>query len=260
MYSFDVFVHLDLHVQWSYIKEIERMLKPGGKVFIHTADLTTSAGWNRFVRQSGYRVEGFYFMTPCKPAGWSAVAGGPERDHPGRRPLPRSTTAAQSERGHACPRRSARQPDIAEHLEALVVQTYPGRSEELSLRISPPAGLVSVIRRRGSPTSHLARFVMRSSVHYGAGQVRSLEPRPQLQSPAQLTSGDGRDRMGRTPSDDAAQAGGRSERACSEPTEAHADEDPRPQPGCGFLHLVLSRSPRMVLPRRLGLLDSARVP
>ncbi len=46
-------------------------------MFIHTADLTTSAGWNRFVRQSGYRVEGFYFMTPCKPAGWSAVAGGP---------------------------------------------------------------------------------------------------------------------------------------------------------------------------------------
>lgn len=64
LYSFDVFVHLDLHVQWRYLQEIERALKPGGKAFLHTANLTSDAGWRRFAAQDRYRVEGFYFMTP----------------------------------------------------------------------------------------------------------------------------------------------------------------------------------------------------
>jgi SAM-dependent methyltransferase len=64
LYSFDVFVHLDLHVQWRYLQEVHRALKPGGKAFLHTANLTTEAGWKRFVEQDRYRVEGFYFMTP----------------------------------------------------------------------------------------------------------------------------------------------------------------------------------------------------
>jgi SAM-dependent methyltransferase len=64
LYSFDVFVHLDLHVQWRYVQEIERALKPGGRALLHTANLTTEAGWQRFVEQDRYRVEGFYFMTP----------------------------------------------------------------------------------------------------------------------------------------------------------------------------------------------------
>ncbi len=64
LYSFDVFVHLDLHVQWRYLQEVHRALKPGGKAFLHTANLTSEAGWQRFVDQDRYRVEGFYFMTP----------------------------------------------------------------------------------------------------------------------------------------------------------------------------------------------------
>lgn len=64
LYSFDVFVHLDLHVQWQYVQEMARVLKPGGKGFIHTSNLTSQAGWERFAAQGGYRVEGFYFMTP----------------------------------------------------------------------------------------------------------------------------------------------------------------------------------------------------
>ncbi len=64
LYSFDVFVHLDLHVQWRYLQEIERALKPGGRAFLHTANLTSDAGWERFAEQDRYRVEGFYFMTP----------------------------------------------------------------------------------------------------------------------------------------------------------------------------------------------------
>jgi SAM-dependent methyltransferase len=64
IYSFDVFVHLDLHVQWHYLREFARVLRPGGRAFIHTANLTAEAGWDRFVAQDGYRVEGFYFMVP----------------------------------------------------------------------------------------------------------------------------------------------------------------------------------------------------
>jgi SAM-dependent methyltransferase len=64
IYSFDVFVHLDLHVQWRYLQEFHRVLKPGGKAFVHTANLTAEAGWQRFAVQDRYRVEGFYFMVP----------------------------------------------------------------------------------------------------------------------------------------------------------------------------------------------------
>ena len=63
-YSFDVFVHIDLHTQWRYIAEIARVLKPGAKGFLHTSNLTAEAGWQRFVEQPHYRVEGFYFTTP----------------------------------------------------------------------------------------------------------------------------------------------------------------------------------------------------
>lgn len=64
IYSFDVFVHLDLHVQWRYLAEVARSLRPGGRAFLHTANLATTAGWERFVAQERYRVEGFYFVTP----------------------------------------------------------------------------------------------------------------------------------------------------------------------------------------------------
>lgn len=64
VYAFDVFVHLDLHTQWRYLQEIHRVLRPGGRALVHTADLTTGPGWERFAAQAWYRVEGFYFMTP----------------------------------------------------------------------------------------------------------------------------------------------------------------------------------------------------
>lgn len=64
IYSFDVFVHLDLHVQWQYFQQIARVLRPGGKAFVHTANLTTDQGWEHFARQKTFRVETFYFMVP----------------------------------------------------------------------------------------------------------------------------------------------------------------------------------------------------
>jgi SAM-dependent methyltransferase len=64
IYSFDVFVHLDLHTQWAYLKEISRVLKPGSRAFLHTANLATDEGWKLFSSQSRFDVTGFYFLTP----------------------------------------------------------------------------------------------------------------------------------------------------------------------------------------------------
>lgn len=64
VYSFDVFVHLDLHNIWAYFKEIKKVLKENGKVFIHTSNLSTPGGWDRFKVQDRYWPGGFYFITP----------------------------------------------------------------------------------------------------------------------------------------------------------------------------------------------------
>jgi SAM-dependent methyltransferase len=64
IYSFDVFVHLDLHTQWRYLRQISKALRPGGHAFLHTSNLTTDEGWELFSGQERYAVEGFYFVTP----------------------------------------------------------------------------------------------------------------------------------------------------------------------------------------------------
>jgi SAM-dependent methyltransferase len=64
IYSFDVFVHLDLHTIWSYFIEIKKTLKKDGKAFIHTTNLSAPKGWERFINQREYSVEGHYFITP----------------------------------------------------------------------------------------------------------------------------------------------------------------------------------------------------
>jgi ubiquinone/menaquinone biosynthesis C-methylase UbiE len=64
IYSYDVFVHLDLHTIWKYVQEIERVLKPGGRAFLHTTNLTAPGGWQRFAAQDHYSLDGHYFVTP----------------------------------------------------------------------------------------------------------------------------------------------------------------------------------------------------
>jgi len=64
LYSFDVFVHLDLHTIWRYLNEIERALRPGGRTFLHTSNLTAPTGWANFARQERYRPQDHYFVTP----------------------------------------------------------------------------------------------------------------------------------------------------------------------------------------------------
>ena len=64
VYSFDVFVHLDAHTQWKYIRQIAQALRPGGRAFLHTSNLTTEGGWQRFSSQDRATLEGHYFITP----------------------------------------------------------------------------------------------------------------------------------------------------------------------------------------------------
>jgi len=64
LYAFDVFVHLDLHNLWKYFHSFPKALKPGGKVFVHTTNLTAPDGWNRFAEQDSFSIHGHYFITP----------------------------------------------------------------------------------------------------------------------------------------------------------------------------------------------------
>jgi SAM-dependent methyltransferase len=64
IYAFDVLVHLDLHTQWKYFREIHRVLKVGGHAMVHTTNLLAPAGWARFATQDEYSVHGHYFVSP----------------------------------------------------------------------------------------------------------------------------------------------------------------------------------------------------
>ena len=64
VYSFDVFVHIDLHAMWKYVRQIAQSLRPGGAAFLHTANLLTQEGWNRFAKQDRFTMVGHYFITP----------------------------------------------------------------------------------------------------------------------------------------------------------------------------------------------------
>jgi SAM-dependent methyltransferase len=64
VYSFDVFVHLDLHTMWRYFVQIHRVLRVGGYAFLHTANLKAPDGWERFSSQDEYTVDGHYFISP----------------------------------------------------------------------------------------------------------------------------------------------------------------------------------------------------
>ena len=64
IYSFDVFVHLDLHTIWAYFKAFKKIISKEGLIFLHTANITAPDGWARFEKQVEYKVEGHYFLSP----------------------------------------------------------------------------------------------------------------------------------------------------------------------------------------------------
>ena len=64
VYFFDVLVHVDLHDQWKYVQQLPQILKPGGKALLHTANVCSEKGWERFSKQKEFSVGGFCFTSP----------------------------------------------------------------------------------------------------------------------------------------------------------------------------------------------------
>jgi SAM-dependent methyltransferase len=64
VYAFDVLVHLDLHTIWRYLVAMHDLLAPEGRALVHVASLATPHGWEKFARQKGFSVSGFYFLCP----------------------------------------------------------------------------------------------------------------------------------------------------------------------------------------------------
>ncbi|CAE7195482.1 unnamed protein product [Symbiodinium sp. CCMP2592] len=54
VYSFDVFVHMDLHQMRQTLHCIRAILRPGGFCFISFANLLAPDGWQRFAKQQKY--------------------------------------------------------------------------------------------------------------------------------------------------------------------------------------------------------------
>ena len=75
MYSFDVFVHLDLHMIWKYFQEFHAALRPAGRVFLHTTNLKAPGGWAFFSSQDHYSATSHYFICPEIVETFAELAG-----------------------------------------------------------------------------------------------------------------------------------------------------------------------------------------
>jgi len=64
IYAFDVFVHVDAHTLYGYLKEIKQTLVPHGRALLHVANLTAPLGFKRFSEQKTCTAGGFFFMSP----------------------------------------------------------------------------------------------------------------------------------------------------------------------------------------------------
>lgn len=53
-FSFDAFVHLEPEDIYNYLVELKTVLKPGGKACIHTSNMLSKGGWEKF--KGGYRL------------------------------------------------------------------------------------------------------------------------------------------------------------------------------------------------------------
>lgn len=57
-------VHVDIHTLFRVLKQVRTLLKPGGMMMLSVANLCSDLGFDRFQKQSSFKVAGFYFMSP----------------------------------------------------------------------------------------------------------------------------------------------------------------------------------------------------
>lgn len=79
--SFDVFVHLPQWDVFNYLREIHRVLRPGGKAVVHHGNVFSELGWANFIDEIPYTVNrhkpygNFAVMTPELMRGFVSRAG-----------------------------------------------------------------------------------------------------------------------------------------------------------------------------------------
>ena len=81
VFSFDVFVHLPQWDTFNYLREIRRVLRPGGKAIVHHGNVFSDLGWANFLDEIPYTVNrhkpfgNFAVMTPELMRGFVERAG-----------------------------------------------------------------------------------------------------------------------------------------------------------------------------------------
>jgi len=81
VFAFDVFVHLPHWDAFNYLREIRRVLRPGGKAVIHHGNVFSDLGWTNFLSELPYTVDrhkpygAFAVMTPELMRGFVERAG-----------------------------------------------------------------------------------------------------------------------------------------------------------------------------------------
>ncbi|MDW7761605.1 MAG: class I SAM-dependent methyltransferase [Acidobacteriota bacterium] len=73
IFSFDVFVHLDIEDTFSYLGEIRRTLKPSGYGVLHFANLISEDGWKKFETESVFNIGGHKHFDRFRFLTWEIV-------------------------------------------------------------------------------------------------------------------------------------------------------------------------------------------
>ncbi|CDW74331.1 UNKNOWN [Stylonychia lemnae] len=64
IYSFDVFVHVDIHTFYHTLLNLKQVMSQDTLLFMSVANLCSQKGFDRFKKQKQFKVAGFYFMSP----------------------------------------------------------------------------------------------------------------------------------------------------------------------------------------------------